>query len=169
MRKQKGNAKVDGAPCPNVGRLDGPPGNQSYYPRTPNPLVVPNVLIEQPQDTYDPSCAAPYRMQDALPDGKCCQKQYVFSPRSMAQTLYNKEPNFHPQRSLTTIDNSLYAMDLSRWQTIAGTPIKITSHFKAFPRSDYRPYEYRSYADCVLPVPTLKAWCSYPVQNSSSC
>ena len=111
---------------------NGDLGNQNYSPRTLNPLVVPHTLVEQPQDIYDPSCIAPYRLQDAIPDGFCCQKKSVMSPRSMAQTLYNTSPNFHPQIYTTSIDNSLYGMDLSRWQTIAGTPIKVTQHFKAF-------------------------------------
>lgn len=132
-------------------------------PRVQNPLVVPREILSQPEDIYDPTCPAPWIMQDAIPVNACCAVKKVYTPRSQAQTLYNTVANDHPQFAITTIDNALYGMDLSRFMTVGGVPKKVTAHFKPFPRSDFRPYEYREYADCLLPVPTMKRWGEYPI------
>ena len=145
---------------------------EKYYPRVWNTTKVPNTLIYPPEDKYNPSCKSPWIMQDTLQYPNCFITEHTFSPRSQGNILYNKEPNSYPPIKIQKINNAMYDQDLSRYQNIGGIDKKITAHFKLYPRTDFRPYEFREQADCFLPVPTMKRWTNYPVletANSKNC
>ena len=142
----------------------------NYEPRTWDPLKVPTDGLIYPKEAkYDPNCPVPWVMQDTVNEPGYYESKQVFSPRSMAPTLYNERPNSHPPMYQTKINNALYGADFSRYEYIQGMPRKITDHFKLYPRSDYRPYEYRQMMNCILPVMTQKNWTHYPIITPNNC